>query len=73
MKLKIPFKKYSLSNIENKFFDEAKKLLPDQNYVGFSITQGNEYRKKSWPLNKFINIAKKISQKEKSLFFNRKK
>tara|TARA_B100001057_G_C22743020_1_gene908587 strand:+ start:113 stop:1081 length:969 start_codon:yes stop_codon:yes gene_type:complete len=62
---KIPHKKYSLDNIENKFFDEAKKLLPDQNYVGFSITQGNEYRKKSWPLNKFINIAKKISQSNK--------
>ena len=27
--IKIPFKKYSLSNIENNFFDEAKKLLPD--------------------------------------------
>ena len=62
---KIPHKKYSLDNIENKFFDEAKKLLPDRNYVGFSITQGNEYRKKSWPLNKFINIAKKISQSNK--------
>ena len=62
---KIPHRKYSLDNIENKFFDEAKKLLPDQNYVGFSITQGNEYRKKSWPLNKFINIAKKISQSNK--------
>ena len=67
--IKIPFKKYSLSNIENNFFDEAKKLLPDQNYVGFSITQGNEYRKKSWPLNKFINIAKKISKQKKTPVF----
>ena len=65
IEIKIPFKKYSLSNIENKFFDEAKKLLPDQNYVGFSITQGNEYRKKSWPLKKFINIAKIISKDKK--------
>ena len=69
IEIKIPFKKYSLSNIENKFFDEAKKLLPDQNYVGFSITQGNEYRKKSWPLNKFINIAKKISKRKKTPVF----
>ena len=61
--IKIPFKKYSLSNIENKFFDEARKLLPDQNYVGFSITQGNEYRKKSWPLEKIINVAKQILKK----------
>ena len=61
----IPNKKYSLSKIENKFFDEAKKLLPNKNYVGFSITQGNEYRKKSWPLIKFINIAKKISKNNK--------
>ena len=65
IEIKIPFKKYSLSNIENKFFDEAKRLLPDQNYIGFSITQGNEYRKKSWPLKKFINIAKKISNSKK--------
>ena len=25
---------------------EARKLLPGTNYVGFSITQGNLYRKK---------------------------
>lgn len=61
----ILYKKYSLKNIENKYFDEAKKLLPEQNYIGFSITQGNEYRKKSWPLQKFINIAKKISKNKK--------
>ena len=28
--------------------------------IGFSISQGNEYRKKSVPLNNFIDLAKKI-------------
>ena len=39
--------------------------MPNSNYIGFSITQGNEYRKKSWPLENFINLAKKVSQKNK--------
>ena len=62
---KIPFQKYSLKKIEKKYFIETKKLLPDRNYIGFSITQGNEYRKKSWSLKNFINIAKKIKIKGK--------
>ena len=44
---------------------EAKKLLPDTNYVGFSITQGNEYRKKSWSIYKFTALANKITSKNK--------
>ena len=44
---------------------EAKKLLPKTNYVGFSITQGNEYRKKSWSIYKFISLANKILIKNK--------
>ena len=44
---------------------EAKKLLPDSNYVGFSITQGNEYRKKSWSIYKFTALANKITSKNK--------
>tara|TARA_B100000029_G_scaffold65993_1_gene58907 strand:+ start:2015 stop:3004 length:990 start_codon:yes stop_codon:yes gene_type:complete len=51
---------YNLNNIKKEFYDEAKKLLPNNNYIGFSITQGNEYRKKSWPLKNFIDLAKKI-------------
>ena len=43
----IPFKKYDFNQINKKYFNEAKRLLPDDNYVGFSVTQGNEYRKKS--------------------------
>ena len=65
IEIKIPYKKYNIDKIDDIFFNEAKKLLPNQNYVGFSITQGNEYRKKSWPLKKFINIANKISKDNK--------
>ena len=59
-----------LNEINEKYFNEAKRLLPDDNYVGFSVTQGNEYRKKSWPIEKFINVAKKISLlNKKPVFF----
>lgn len=65
LKLEIPFEKYDINRINKSYFDEAEKLLPNSNYIGFSITQGNEYRKKSWPLENFINLAKKVSQKNK--------
>ena len=51
---------FSLDNLNQIYINEAKKLLPGSNYIGFSITQGNEYRKKSWPLENFINLANKI-------------
>ncbi len=58
------------NEINEKYFNEAKRLLPDDNYVGFSVTQGNEYRKKRWPIEKFINVAKKISLlNKKPVFF----
>ena len=44
---------------------EAEKLLPNKNYIGFSVTQGNLYRKKSWALKNFIDLANKISKKNK--------
>jgi len=65
LKLEIPFEKYDINRINKSYFDEAEKLLPNSNYIGFSITQGNEYRKKSWPLENFINLARKVSQKNK--------
>ena len=65
LKLEIPYEKYDINRINKSYFDEAEKLLPNSNYIGFSITQGNEYRKKSWPLENFINLAKKVSQKNK--------
>ena len=69
LKIKIQHKKYDINTIDNFFFDEAKKLLPEKNYIGFSITQGNKYRKKSWPLESFINVAKKISKENKKPVF----
>ena len=49
--------------------NEAKRLLPKSNYIGFSITQGNEYRKKSWSIYKFISLANKSLIKNKTPVF----
>ena len=38
-------------------------MLPDKNYIGFSLTQGNAYREKSWSMNNFMNLATKIDEK----------
>ena len=47
--------------------------MPEDNYIGFSITQGNEYRPKSWSISKFIELANKISLKGKiPVFFVKK-
>ena len=60
--IKINFK---ISNLPKILMKEARKLLPGSNYVGFSITQGNLYRKKSWSIYKFISLANKISSRNK--------
>ena len=74
LNLKIPYKKYNINSIDKSYFDEAKRLLPNSNYIGFSVTQGNEYRKKSWPLKNFINLSKNILKKNKiPVFFIEKK
>lgn len=57
--------KYEKNNIHKNLHSEAKKLLPKGNYVGFSLTQGNNYRKKSWSIYKFISLANKITIKNK--------
>ena len=50
--------------------DESKRLLPDKNYIGFSVTQGNAYRLKSWPIEKFVELANRyISVGKKIVFF----
>ena len=33
------------------------------------MTQGNVYRKKSWPIDKFLNIAEQVSKKNKKPVF----
>ena len=57
--------KFNINKLPKSFLNEAKKLLPKSNYVGFSITQGNEYRKKSWSIYKFISLANKCLIKNK--------
>ena len=53
-------KEFDINNIDKKFFDESERLLPKKNYIGFSITQGNIYRKKEFPLEKIIKISKEL-------------
>ena len=66
----ITIQKYDLKNINSKYFEEAERLLPEDKYIGISLTQGNAYRKKSWSLNKFINLSKSIINKGyKPVFF----
>ena len=65
----IPLVNYDLKNISEIYFEEALKLLPNNNYVGFSVTQGNEYRKKTWPIEKFINVANQIIKQNKQPVF----
>ena len=56
---------FNHNNLPKNLLLEAKKLLPKTNYIGFSITQGNEYRKKSWSIYKFISLANKSLIKNK--------
>ncbi len=56
---------FKVNKLNKNLLLEAKKLLPNSNYVGFSITQGNLYRKKSWSLYKFTSLANKILSKNK--------
>ena len=60
---------YDYKNLPKQILLEAKKLLPKSNYIGFSITQGNKYRKKSWSIYKFISLANKILIKGKTPVF----
>ena len=60
---------FDLNSMQKKYQVEAKRLLPGKNYIGFSITQGNIYRKKSWLIENFINLAQKINQMNKTPVF----
>ena len=61
--------KYNINNLNKNLMDEAKRLLPTNNYVGFSLTQGNAYRKKSWSLNNFILLANELVKRKKTPVF----
>ena len=56
---------YQVNQISSIYHAEALKLLPKKNYIGFSTTQGNVYRKKNWPLENFILLAQKIKERNK--------
>ena len=60
---------FNIDNLDISFIEEAKKLLPNNNYIGFSLTQGNEYRKKSWPIDNFIVLAQTIEKNNKIPIF----
>ena len=65
---------YDIKNIPKKYFDESARLLPDKNYIGFSLTQGNVYRRKEWPLNKIIKLSEELLKNNKiPVFFIEKK
>ena len=56
---------FDYNKLPKNLLEEAKRLLPKTNYIGFSVTQGNEYRKKSWSIYKFIALANKSLIKKK--------
>ncbi len=56
---------FDLNKIDKKFFIESERILPKNNYVGFSITQGNIYRKKEWPIENIVKVCKLLSEKDK--------
>ncbi len=67
--IKIKKIEYNLEKLPEKFTKEALRLLPKDNYIGLSLTQGNIYRKKSWLLKNFILLAKEISKRNMSPVF----
>ena len=74
LKTSYQLSKYNINKINKKIFIESEKLLPRNNYVGFSITQGNVYRKKEWPLNNIVTLCNKLKQNNKTpVFFIEKK
>lgn len=66
---KIQIINFNINKLPKNLLNEAKRLLPKSNYIGFSITQGNKYRKKSWSIYKFISLANKCLIKNKTPVF----
>ena len=65
LKAKIERSNYDLNLISKKYILEAERLLPNKDYIGFSVTQGNAYRKKTWAIENFMSLAKKVSNQNK--------
>ena len=67
---RIEKKEFDIKDLNPKLVEEAKRLLPENNYVGLSLTQGNQYRKKSWQIDNFIKLSKElIKRKKRPVFF----
>ena len=65
---------FDINKINKKFFEESQRLLPKRDYVGLSITQGNIYRKKMWPLKNIIDLCNALIKNNKTpVFFIEKK
>ena len=60
---------YDLNLISPKYIEESNKILNSKNYIGFSLTQGNNYRKKSWSIKNFVELAKYFERKQKKIVF----
>jgi len=58
-------KEFNINKIDKKFFLESERLLPKNNYVGLSITQGNIYRKKEWSFENLIKLTNKLVELNK--------
>ena len=55
--------------IPDNFLMEARKLIPNKNYVGFSITAGHPTRVKEINLNEIVKVASYFSDKFIPTFF----
>ncbi len=74
LKKNFTLNEFDIKKIDKNFFIESEKLLPRNNYVGFSITQGNIYRKKEWPLDNIVKLSNVLIQNKKiPVFFIEKK
>jgi ADP-heptose:LPS heptosyltransferase len=60
---------FNLDSLPNELINEAKKLLPESNYIGMSVTQGNAYRLKTWPIENFVELANKYMSIGKKIVF----
>jgi ADP-heptose:LPS heptosyltransferase len=65
----LELKDFDINKIDKKFFIESEKLLPKNNYVGLSITQGNVYRKKMWPMENIIKLCSILLKNKKTPVF----
>ena len=56
-----------------KFLNEAKRLIPNDKHIGFSITAANPYRIKSFNIDEIIKVANFYADKYIPTFFIEKK